>query len=242
MNEELLIPNHVGIIMDGNGRWAKQRGMIRTKGHQKAVGNLKELCIHMADVGVKYCSLYAFSTENFKRDVKEVDFLMNLFISSFNKEFENLKKRGVRVLFSGRREPLPKGVLEAMDKIVEDTKNNTDLILNICINYGSHAEMVDTTKKICEMYKNGEIELDNINEDFIMKNLYQDLPPLDFVIRTSGELRLSNFMMYQASYAEFYFPKVLFPDFDNEEFDKAILEFNKRNRRFGGVVDDKKSS
>ena len=235
MNEELLIHNHVGIIMDGNGRWAQQRGMIRTKGHQHAVGNLKELCIHMADVGVKYCSLYAFSTENFKRDIKEVDFLMNLFISSFNKEFENLKKRNVKVIFSGRREPLPKKVLEAMDTLVEDTKNNTDLVLNICINYGSHAEMVDTTKKLCEMYKNGEIELDDINEDLIQKNLYQDLPPLDFVIRTSGELRLSNFMMYQASYAEFYFPKVLFPDFDNEEFDKAILEFNKRNRRFGGI-------
>ena len=235
MNNELIIPNHVGIIMDGNGRWAKQRGMIRTMGHQKAVGNLKELCIHMADVGIKYCSLYAFSTENFKRDIKEVDFLMNLFIKSFNKEFEYIKKRNVRVMFSGRRDPLPKKVLKAMDELVEDTKNNTDLVLNICLNYGSHAEMVDTTKKICEMYKNGEIELDDITEDFIQENLYQDLPPLDFVIRTSGELRLSNFMMYQASYAEFYFPKVLFPDFDNEEFDKAILEFNKRNRRFGDV-------
>ena len=235
MNEELLVPNHVGIIMDGNGRWAKQRGMVRTMGHKKAVGNLKELCIHMADLGVKYCSLYAFSTENFKRDAKEVDFLMNLFISSFNKEFEFIKKKNVRVIFSGRRNPLPKGVLDAMDKLVEDTKNNTDLVLNICINYGSHAEIVDTTKKICEMYKNGEIGLDNINEDFISENMYQDLPPLDFVIRTSGELRLSNFMMWQASYAEFYFPEVLFPDFDNKEFDKAIEIFNKRNRRFGGI-------
>ena len=242
MNEELLIPNHVGIIMDGNGRWAKQRGLIRTMGHKQAVGNLKELCIHMADVGVKYCSLYAFSTENFKRDIKEVDFLMNLFISSFNKEFEFIKKKNVRVIFSGRREPLPEKVLEAMDTLVEDTKNNTDLVLNICINYGSHAEIVDTTKKLCEMYKNGEIELNNIDEEFIQKNLYQDLPPLDFVIRTSGELRLSNFMMYQASYAEFYFPKVLFPDFDNEEFDKAILEFNKINRRFGGIKDEKKNN
>jgi undecaprenyl diphosphate synthase len=228
--------------MDGNGRWAQQRGLIRTMGHKQAVGNLKELCIHMADVGVKYCSLYAFSTENFKRDIKEVDFLMNLFISSFNKEFEFIKKKNVRVIFSGRREPLPEKVLEAMDKLVEDTKNNTDLVLNICINYGSHAEIVDTTKKICEMYKNGEIELDDIDESFIQENLYQDLPPLDFVIRTSGELRLSNFMMYQASYAEFYFPKVLFPDFDNEEFDKAVLEFSKRNRRFGGIKDEKKNN
>ena len=232
---ELKIPKHVGIIMDGNGRWAQERGMIRTMGHKKAVGTLKELCLHMVDVGVQYASLYAFSTENFKRDIKEVDFLMNLFISTFNKEFDFLKKKKVRIVFSGRRDPLPKKVLEAMDNLVEETKENEELVLNICLNYGSHAEIVDTTKKICELYKECKIELDDINEELISKNLYQDLPPLDFVIRTSGELRLSNFMMYQASYAEFYFPKVYFPDFNNEEFDKAILEFNKRNRRFGGV-------
>ena len=235
MNEELLIPNHIGIIMDGNGRWAQERGKIRTMGHKKAVGTLKDLCIHMADLGVKYCSLYAFSTENFKRDISEVDYLMNLFIHSFNKEFDFIKKKKVRVLFSGRREPLPEKVLEAMDTLVEETKNNTKLTLNICLNYGSHAEIVDTTKKICELFHDGKISLEDITEDFIQKNLYQDLPPLDFVIRTSGELRLSNFMMYQASYAEFYFPKVYFPDFDSDEFDKAILEYNKRNRRFGGI-------
>ena len=235
MNESVLIPNHIGIIMDGNGRWAKERGMIRTMGHKKAIETLKELCLHMSSVGVKYCSLYAFSTENFKRDINEVEFLMNLFISSFEKEFDFLKEKKVKVIFSGRRKPLPDKVLAAMDKIVDDTKNNTDLVLNICLNYGSHSEIVDATKKICEMYKNGNIELSDIDEELIRKNLYQDLPPLDFVIRTSGELRLSNFMMWQASYAEFYFPKVYFPDFNSSEFDKAILEFNKRNRRFGGI-------
>ena len=235
MEEKLIIPNHVGIIMDGNGRWAVERGKTRTYGHKTAVSTLKELCVHMVDVGVKYASLYAFSTENFKRDIKEVDFLMNLFISTFNKEFDFLKKKKVRVVFSGRREPLPEKVLEAMDKLVDETKDNKELVLNICLNYGSHTEIVDTTKKICELYKDGKIELDDITPEFINKNLYQDLPPLDFVIRTSGELRLSNFMMFQASYAEFYFPKVYFPDFNNEEFDKAILEFNKRNRRFGGI-------
>ena len=242
MNNELNIPNHVGIIMDGNGRWAQQRGMIRTMGHRTAIKTLKGLCLHMADVGVKYASLYAFSTENFKRDKKEVDYLMDLFISSFKKEFKFLIEKDVRVLFSGRREPLPEKVLEAMDEIVEDTKNNKSLVLNICLNYGSHAELVDTTKKICEMYKNGEISLDQIDEDFLQKNLYQDLPPLDFVIRTSGELRLSNFMMYQASYAEFYFPEVLFPDFNEDKFDKAIEVFNKRNRRFGGVKNEDKNN
>lgn len=235
MNNDLIIPNHIGIIMDGNGRWAQEHGMIRTMGHKKAIETLRELCVHMADVGVKYCSLYAFSTENFKRDTSEVEFLMNLFIVAFQKEMEFLKKMEVRVLFSGRRKPLPDKVLEAMDQIVEDTKDNSKLVLNICLNYGSHAEIVDTTKKLCEMYKSGKILLDEIDEEFISKNLYQDLPPLDFVIRTSGEQRLSNFMMYQASYAEFYFPKTYFPDFNSEEFDKAILEFNKRNRRFGGI-------
>lgn len=235
MNEELIIPTHVGIIMDGNGRWAQEKGMARTMGHKNAIKNLKEVCIHMAKMGVKYTSLYAFSTENFKRDKSEVDFLMNLFMSSFHKEFDFLKENKVRVIFSGRREPLPKKVLDAMDKIVEDTKDFNQFTINICLNYGSHAEMVDATKKICEMVQSGKIKIDDINEELLQKNMYQDLPPLDFVIRTSGEQRLSNFMMYQASYAEFYFPKVYFPDFTVEEFDKAILEFNKRNRRFGGV-------
>ena len=242
MDKELNIPKHVGIIMDGNGRWAQERGMVRTMGHKNAIKTLKALCLHMADVGVKYASLYAFSTENFKREKSEVDYLMDLFISSFTKEFKFLIEKNVRVVFSGRREPLPEKVLEAMDKIQEDTKNNKDLVLNICLNYGSHAEMVDTTKKICEMYKNGEIELDSIDEEFIQKNLYQDLPPLDFVIRTSGELRLSNFMMYQASYAEFYFPNVLFPDFTPEEFDNAILAYNGRERRYGGVNYEKENN
>ena len=232
---ELKIPKHVGIIMDGNGRWAQERGMIRTMGHKKAVGTLKELCLHMVDVGVQYASLYAFSTENFKRYLKEVNFLMNLFIDTFKNEFQFIKEKKVKVVFSGRRDPLPKKVLKAMDELVEETKNNQELVLNICLNYGSHAEIVDMTKKICVQYKEGEISLEDIDEDFIQENMYQNLPPLDFVIRTSGELRLSNFMMYQASYAEFYFPEVYFPDFDNKEFDKAIEVFQKRNRRFGGV-------
>ena len=225
MNKDLIVPKHIGIIMDGNGRWAQKRGMVRTMGHKNALKNLKKLCIHMADVGVKYASLYAFSTENFKRDISEVEYLMNLFIISFRKEFN-----------------FPKKVLDAMDKIVEDTKNNNSLVLNICLNYGSHAEICDMTKRVCEMYKNNEITLDEIDDNFIQRNMYQDLPPLDYVIRTSGELRLSNFMMYQASYAEFYFPDVLFPDFDNDEFDKAIVEFNKRNRRFGGIKNEGKSN
>ena len=235
MNKDLIVPNHIGIIMDGNGRWAKKRGKPRTFGHKVATNRVKELCSHMLEIGVKYCSLYAFSTENFKRDEKEVNFLMDLFIKSFREEFIDFREKGIKVIFSGRREPLPVGVLEATDILTEDTKDNEKLVLNICLNYGSCAEIVDTTKKLCEMYKNGNISLDEITEDFIRKNLYNDLPPLDFIIRTSGEMRLSNFMMYQASYAEFYFPEVCFPEFDSDCLDEAILEFNKRNRRFGGV-------
>ena len=235
MNKNIVLPNHIGIIMDGNGRWAKERGMIRSMGHKAAIDTVKELCTHMSEIGLKYCSVYAFSTENFKREISEVKFLMDLFARVFDKGSDFLTERNIKVIFSGRKEPLPKRVLKAMDSIVEKTKNNTGLVFNVCINYGSHSEIIDTTKKICDMYKNGEILLDEIDEEFISRNLYQDLPPLDFVIRTSGELRLSNFMMWQASYAEFYFPKTYFPDFNSKEFDKAIKEFNKRNRRFGGA-------
>lgn len=235
MKENMIIPTHVGIIMDGNGRWAQQRGLARTMGHKRAIDTLKKLCIHMEEIGVKYASLYAFSTENFKRDSAEVDFLMNLFITSFKEEFDFVREKNMKVIFSGRREPLPEKVLEAMDELTLATKDNTSLVLNICLNYGSHAEIVDMTKNLCESYAKGNITLDDITPEFIQKNMYHDLPPLDFIIRTSGELRLSNFMMYQASYAEFYFPETYFPDFDESEFDKALVEFNKRNRRFGGV-------
>ena len=235
MDEDLKIPTHVGVIMDGNGRWATKRGLNRSAGHRAGLDALKILCPHVKKRGVKVISLYAFSTENFKRSKEEVDFLMNLFISFFKKEFDFLVDNEIKVVFSGRDAPLPQKVIEARDSLVERTKDFTGMTVNICLNYSGQTEMVDTMKKVCKMYKDGDIKLDDIDPDFIQKNLYQDLPPLDFVIRTSGELRLSNFMMYQASYAEFYFPKVYFPDFNNEEFDKAILEYNKRNRRFGGI-------
>lgn len=234
MKDDLIIPNHVGIIMDGNGRWAQKRGLARSLGHKAGADNLLSLCKHISKVGVKYLSLYAFSTENFKREAGEVNYLMNLFIELFNSKLKELSDNNVKVIFSGRREPLPEKVLKAMDEVVTYSENNTGLILNICINYGGRAEIVDMTKKLCELYKNNEITLEDIDYDLVNKNLYHELPDVDLVIRTSGELRISNFMLYQSSYAEYYFPETLFPDFNEEEFDKAILEFNKRNRRFGG--------
>ena len=234
MKDELIIPNHVGIIMDGNGRWAKKRGLARSMGHKAGADNLLSLCKHISKVGVKYLSLYAFSTENFKREEGEVNYLMNLFIEMFNSKLKELSDNNVKVIFSGRREPLPEKVLKAVDEFVTYSENNTGLILNICINYGGRAEIVDMTKKLCELYKNNKITLEDIDYDLVNKNLYHELPDVDLVIRTSGELRISNFMLYQSSYAEYYFPETLFPDFDEKEFDKAIVEFNKRNRRFGG--------
>ena len=234
MNTELNIPNHVAIILDGNRRWARKRGMTPQEGHYKGFTNLESLADYVFAKGVKVLSVYAFSTENFSRAKNEVDYLMDLFAVAFKKYFERQNKNNVRIVFSGRREPLPKKVLKMIDEVTEKTKDNTGPIFNICVNYGGRPEIVDTTKKICEMVKNGEISIDDIDEDLFTKNLYQDLPAIDLMIRTSGELRLSNFLLWQNAYAEFYFPEVEFPGFDEKEFDKALEVFDKRNRRFGG--------
>lgn len=234
MEKDLIIPTHIGMIVDGNGRWAQQRGLSRSVGHREGFTRLKNICIYAQEIGVKYLSLYVFSTENFKRAKPEVDFLMNLFVSMFHTEFQEIMDRGAKIVFSGRREPLPKEVLEAMDEMAEKSKNNTGTVLNFCINYGGQTEILDMTKKIAQEVLEGKLTIDDITLDTLHDHLYQDLPPLDFVIQTSGELRLSNFMLYQASYAEFYFPKIYFPDFTEHDFDAAIVEFNKRNRRFGG--------
>lgn len=234
MNTELNIPNHVAIILDGNRRWAKKRGMKPQEGHYKGFTNLENLVDYVFSKGVKILSVYAFSTENFSRAKDEVDYLMDLFAVAFKKYFEKQNKKNVKIVFSGRREPLPEKVLKMIDEITEKTKDNTGPIFNICVNYGGRPEIVDTTKKICEMVKNGEISIDDIDEDLFTKNLYQDLPAIDLMIRTSGELRLSNFLLWQNAYAEFYFPEIEFPGFDEKEFDKALEVFDKRNRRFGG--------
>lgn len=233
MNENKL-PNHIGIIMDGNGRWATKRGLPRSAGHKAGAENLKKLCKHINKLGLNYLSLYAFSTENFKREASEVSYLMNLFIEMFTNDFKFLIEDNIKVLFSGRREGLPSNVIKAIKKMEEDSKNNTGTVLNICLNYGSQDEIVDMVKKISGEVKDGNIKIDHIDKELVNKNMYYELPPVDYVIRTSGEMRISNFMLWQSSYAEYYFPETLFPDFNELEFDKAIEEFNKRHRRFGG--------
>ena len=227
-------PKHVAIIMDGNGRWAKKRNMPRTYGHKKGSENLQNLSFYIFDQGIEILSVFCFSTENFNRPTDEVNFLMNLFVDKFQKEMEEYKQKNIKVVFSGRRENLRKDVLEAMDKITEATKNNTRAILNLCLNYGGQYEIVDAMKKIIEE----KIDISKITPEIIMQHCYQNLPPIDFLIRTSGEKRISNFMLYQASYAEFYFPETYFPDFNELEFDKALDIFHQRDRRFGNIKEE----
>ena len=234
--ENVVYPNHLGIIMDGNGRWAKKRGINRSLGHKAGADNLIKLLDYIyKNTSIKVVSLYAFSTENFKRDKSEVDYLMRLFVALFNSKLESIKKNNVKVVFSGRRENLPKSVLEAMDKTTDDTKNNTRGILNICLNYGGDYEIVDMAKKVAKQVLEGTLNIDDITKEVVSKNLYQDLPPLDFVIRTSGEMRISNFMIYQSSYVEYDFPDTYFPDFDSKCLEESLDNYRKRDRRFGNA-------
>lgn len=230
MNEK-NIPNHVAIIMDGNGRWAKKRLLPRSMGHKVGAENLEKLAQYILNSGVKVLSVFAFSTENFKRSQDEVDYLMNLFAKYFTNLLPKYEKKGIKMVFSGRKEGLKKDIIEMMNIVEERTKNNKNGVFNICLNYGGQYEIVDTVKKICKE----NINVDDLTPEEFSHYLYQDLPPIDLLIRTSGEYRLSNFMMYQASYAELYFTDTYFPDFDNEEFLKAIDTYQARDRRFGGI-------
>lgn len=223
----IIVPNHVGIIMDGNRRWAKGKNKKTIEGHLAGANRIISLAKYIFDKGVKYLSIYAFSTENFNRSAEEVSYLMGLIIKFFNERVHELHDYNIKIVVSGLKDNLSKDVLKCIDNVVELTKNNTGGVLNVCLNYGGRREIVDAVNKI----KEANI---TVTEDNFGKYLYNDLPDLDFVIRTSGEERISNFMLWQISYAEFYFPKVYFPDFDEKEFDKALEIYNNRNRRFGG--------
>ena len=226
---------HVAIIMDGNGRWAVNRGKKRTEGHKKGAEALREISECIYDKGVEVLSVYAFSTENWKRDKEEVDYLMDLFIKAFKENFEAVKKKGIKVIFSGLRTKLSEKVLNAMDKMMEETKDYTKGVFNICLNYGGQDEILEASKKISKDVKDGIINIEDINKELYKKYLFNDLPEIDLLIRTSGEYRISNFMLWQMAYSEMYFTDVLWPDFNEEELDKALDSFNNRNRRFGGI-------
>ena len=240
--KNLKIPNHVALIVDGNGRWASERGKQRSAGHEAGFINLQKLTSYIYSKNIKYVSAYLFSTENFKRSEKEVNFIMNLLTGKLKEILQFCHSEHIHAVFSGRRENLSNKVVKAMEEIERETDTYKDRIFNICFNYGSRAEIVDATKKIVSDVNNGLLDLDKLDENIYHKYLYQDIPDVDLMIRTSGEERLSNFMLWQNSYAEFYFPKVYFPDFNEEEFDKAILEYTKRDRRFGGIDYENKSN
>ena len=229
------IPRHVAIIVDGNRRWARQRMMPASLGHKAGFDRLKEITRYaLAERGVEVLSLYVFSTENFARDPKEVGYLMDLFSNNFRTIADEMNERNCKVLFSGRREGLQQRVCDAMDYMMDLTKDNTRGIVNFCLNYGGHAELTDAVRAIAREVKSGALDPAVIDEKTVESHLYCQLPPVDFLIRTSGEQRISNFLLWQAAYAEFYFTPVLFPDFDKGQFDAALAEYTRRDRRMGG--------
>lgn len=224
-----VIPNHVAIILDGNGRWAAKRGLPRSAGHLQGSKTLKTLVKHIFKKGVKVFSVFAFSTENFNRDYVEVDYLMSLFLSTFKKEFNDLAKENIKIVFSGSCANLSPEIITAMVRLEESSKNN-EYIFNICLNYGGRLEIVDAVKKIIDK----KVSAKEITVDSFKKYLYNDLPDIDLMIRTGGNKRISNFMLYLLSYAELYFTDIYFPDFKVAELDKALTYFNTCERRFGG--------
>lgn len=226
---ELKIPNHIGIIMDGNGRWAKKRNLPRTLGHREGAKTLRKILTYASQRGVKYLTVYAFSTENWKRAKEEVDALMFLFKTYIKSERKNLMKNNVRFLVSGRTEGVSDSLLEAIRDLEETTKENTGIVLNIAFNYGGRAEIIDAVNKIINQGKK------EITEDSFKEYLYNNIPDPELIIRTSGEFRISNFLLWQVAYSEFYITDLFWPEFDEKAFDDAINSYNKRDRRFGGA-------
>jgi len=230
------LPTHIGVIMDGNGRWAKKRGLPRSAGHQAGADTLKKIVTECNKMGIKYITVYAFSTENWKRPKEEVDFLMNLLLGYLRDAERTLAGENVVIRAIGSRAELSEEIQEQIIKTENFTKNNTGIIMNIAVNYGGREEITNATKEICRRVSGGELSVDDITHDTISKFLYtNDQPDPDFIIRTSNEQRLSNFMIWQASYSEFYFTETLWPDFSVNDLKKAILEYQRRNRRYGGI-------
>lgn len=231
-----VIPKHVAIIMDGNGRWAKKRSLPRVAGHHEGMKVVRKITILANDLGIETLTMFAFSTENWKRPKTEVDYLMNLPEEFLKIYLPELIEKNVKVQMIGDRTQIPKHTLRAVDKAIDDTKDNDGLILNFALNYGSRAEILHAVKEIAQDIKNGKIVEENISEELFSNYLMtKNLPDPDLLIRTSGEIRLSNFMLWQLAYTEFCFTNVLWPDFNEEEFLNAIEQYQKRSRRFGGI-------
>ena len=225
---------HIAIIMDGNGRWAKKRGMPRTFGHKKGAENVVNITRAMKESGVKYLTLYAFSTENWQRSEDEVKALMDLLREYLDKEFKEIMDNNVKLVFIGERYMLSDDIREKIEYLEKTSKDNSDLTLCIALSYGSRHEIVNATKNIAKAYANREINLDDITFDLVSNNLYtKDIPDPDILIRTSGEQRISNYLLWQLAYTELFFTNTLWPDFNKDELMAIIEQFNNRERRYG---------
>lgn len=232
----VMLPKHIGIIMDGNGRWAAARGEKRSYGHREGVKTLRNIIKHCGDLGVTCVTVYAFSTENFKRSKEEVDGLMSLLLEFLHKDTATIMANGVQIRVIGNMDGFPKAVTKEIRRVVRESKNGKNMVLNIALGYGARAEITDAVKEIAQRVSKGKLAVEDITEQTISAQLYTaGLPDPDLIIRTSGELRLSNFMLYQGAYSELYFTDVFWPDFTPAELDKAIEEYQSRNRRFGGA-------
>ncbi len=231
------LPRHVAIIMDGNGRWAKKHKLNVAMGHRQGVETLREIIRHTDDLKIEALTIYAFSTENWNRSKEEVAALMQLILDFFKSEIDELDEKNVRILILGEKVVFPDKQREVLIAAENRTADNTGLTLNICLNYGGRAELVRAAKAIVEDVQVGKLSLDSVNEQTISDRLYTaGQPDVDLMIRTSGEMRLSNFLLYQCAYAEFLFPKVLWPDFSVQDYDEALVAFGGRERRFGGRI------
>lgn len=235
------LPKHIAIILDGNRRWAKARGLTTMQGHTEGFNNLERIAKYCDEIGIKYLTVYAFSTENWKRSVEEVGWLMNIFKTNMDRYFKRQDKKNIKIRIIGEKENVPEELRPRIEKIMEMTKNNTGLTLNIAFNYGGRAELVHATKVIAEKVKNNQLKIDDITEQTISENIYTaGQPDPDLLIRTSHELRTSNFLPWQLTYTEFYFPEKHWPEFTNEDLLEAIKVYQGRNRRFGGRPDETK--
>ncbi|NRD23352.1 isoprenyl transferase [Winogradskyella litoriviva] len=233
INKEKL-PHHIAIIMDGNGRWAKQQGLIRAIGHENGTKSVRQTVEASAELGVKNLTLYAFSTENWNRPKLEVQTLMKLLVKSLKKEIKTLQDNSIKLNAIGCLKDLPTKAHKELLEVIEKTKNNTNMTLTLALSYGSREEIVNVVKEISVKVKNNIISSESIDESIINKHLYtQNLPDVDLLIRTSGEQRISNFLLWQIAYAELYFTDILWPDFKKENLYEAIINYQNRERRFG---------
>jgi len=235
MDNNIIIPKHIGIIMDGNGRWAKKRMMPRNMGHKKGAEVFQDITRYCNELGLESVTFYAFSTENWKRPEEEVNGIMSLLKEYLKKAFD-YEKENNRIVFLGDKSAFSGELLELMLEIEEKTKDRTGMTLNIALNYGARNEIVAAAKEIARKVKDGGLSVDEITEDVFSNHLYtRGQPDPDFILRPSGEKRISNFLLWQIAYSEFIYMDVLWPDFTRKDLDEAIIEFNRRNRRFGGV-------